>query len=295
MNKKRKNLISNVTIYVILVTISISMLLPFFWLISSSLKTRAELVARPPVLWPKNPQWNNYSKVIEEVPFLRYYNNSLIVSLSITICVTITSAFAGFAFAKYNFRFKQLLFYFFLSTIMLPAFLFVIPEYFMFSRIPLIGGNNILGQGGYGLLHSKLVLILPFMVNSWGIFLARQFYIISIPDELLEAARIEGASELKIFIKLITPLSKPVLATIAIITFITQWNYLFWPLIISISSPELTTLPVGMKMLAMAFDPARNQQLILAGLSFGIIPPSLIFILFQKYYVSGIGMTGLKR
>jgi len=295
LNRKRKRLISRIIIYIILAIIGISMILPFVWLVSSSLKTRAEFVAKPPVWIPEKAQWNNYPKVIKKVPFLKYYSNSLIVSLSVTLCVTITSAFAGFAFAKYNFKFKQFLFSFFLSTIMLPAFLFVVPEYFMFSKIPLIGGNSIWGTGGYGLLHSRLVLILPFIVNSWGIFLARQFYIISIPDELLQAARIDGASEFKIFIKLIIPISKPVLATIAIITFITQWNYLFWPLVISSSAPELSTLPVGMKMLAMAFDPARNQQLILAGLTIGIIPPSLIFILFQKYYVSGIGMTGLKE
>lgn len=279
---------------VILVLLGLTMLLPFAWLVSSALKTRAELVKVPPIWIPEVPQWQNFIAVFREVPLLRFYFNSFVTAGGITLSVMITSAMAGFALAKYKFKGRDLVFQGILATMMLPAFIFVIPVYYMMKRVPFAGGNNWLGVGGFGLLHSHLSLILPFAVSGWGIFLMRQF-MIGIPDDLLDAARIDGASEAYLFFRIILPLTKPALATVGIFTFITHWNNLFWPLIISTSAPELTTLTVGLKMLSMSFDPNRNAHLILAGLTVGILPEVILFASLQGYYVKGMVMSGLKE
>lgn len=271
----------------------VSMVLPFAWLLASALKTRAELVAVPPVWIPEVPQWGNFAAVVREVPFFAYYFNSFIVAGGITLSVLITSAMAGFALAKYSFRGRSIVFKGILATMMLPAFIFIIPVYYMMRRVPLAGGNDWAGVGGYGLLHSHLAMILPFAVSAWGVFLMRQF-MLGIPDSLLDASRIDGASEARIFWSIVTPLTKPALATVGIFTFISQWNNLFWPLVIATSAPELTTLTVGLKMLAVAFDPNRNSHLILAGLTLGILPVVALFASLQRYYIKGIAMTGIK-
>lgn len=271
-----------------------SMVVPLVWLLLSALKTRAELVAVPPVWIPKVPQWHNFLAALREVPLMLYYCNSLLVATSVSVLVVLTGAMAGFALAKYRFRGRDLLFRGILATMMLPSFIFVIPVYYMMRRVPLAGGNDWLGAGGVGLLHSHLVLILPFAVSAWGIFLMRQF-IIGIPDSLLDAARIDGASEAYVFWRLILPLTPPALITVGIFTFVSQWNNLFWPLVIATSAPELTTLPVGIKMLNVAFDPNRYSHLILAGLSLGILPVMALFASLQRFYVKGVTMSGLKE
>ncbi len=279
---------------IILILLGTTMLLPFLWLVSSALKTRAELVAVPPIWIPEVPQWQNFVAVFREVPLLKFYLNSFITAGGITLSVIITSAMAGFALAKYDFRGRDVVFQGILATMMLPAFIFVIPVYYMMRRVPFAGGNNWLGLGGYGLLHSHLAMILPFAVSGWGIFLMRQF-MMGIPDSLLDAARIDGASEARLFFGIILPLTKPALATVGIFTFITHWNNLFWPLIVSTSAPELTTLTVGLKMLSMSFDPNRNAHLILAGLTVGILPVVALFASLQGYYVKGMVMSGIKE
>lgn len=262
-------------------------------MITSALKTREEYIAIPPVLWPESFQWANFTELLSLVPFGRYYANSLIVAVGITLTVLITSSLSGFALAKFKFPGREVLFRGILATLMLPNFLFYIPVYYMMRRWPLAGGNDLLGNGGIGLLQSHLSMILPFAVSAWGIFLFRQFAM-GIPDELMDAAHIDGCSDFRIYWSIILPLSKPALATIGIFTFVTQWNNLFWPLIISTSAPDLMTLPVGLKLLEMAFDPKRNQQLIMAGIALGVLPASLVFLFLQKYYVRGMAMTGIK-
>lgn len=278
---------------VLLAAAGVSTALPFFWMITSALKTREEYVATPPVLWPASPQWANFSELFALVPFGRYYTNSFIVAGGVTLTVLISSSLAGFALAKFKFPGREFLFRGILATLMLPNFIFYIPVYYMLRHWPLAGGNDLFGAGGVGLLRSHWAMILPFAVSAWGIFLFRQFAM-GIPDELLDAARVDGCSDFMIFWRILLPLAKPALATIGIFTFVSQWNNLFWPLIISTSTPELMTLPVGLKLLEMAFDPKRNQQLIMAGIAVGIIPASIVFLVLQKYYVRGMVMSGIK-
>jgi multiple sugar transport system permease protein len=285
MSKKLKEYIIQSLYHIILSIFGLTFILPLLWLFLSSLKTNLEVISRPPVWIPKNPQWENFIEVFKKVPYGRYYLNSLIVCSSITIFVIITSVMAGFVLAKYKFKFRTPIFLLIVSTLMLPFFLFAVPDYYLFYNIK-IGEGNLLG--------TLWALIIPFVVSPWGIFLMRQF-ILTIPNELLDSARIDGANELRILFQIIFPLTLPAVVTVAIVTFISQWNYLFWPLIVSTSFPKLMTIPVGMRMLSMAFDPARNQQLIFAGLFIGTIPSTLLFLFLQKYYVKGMKITGLKE
>ncbi|MCX7845578.1 MAG: carbohydrate ABC transporter permease [Dictyoglomaceae bacterium] len=285
MSKSLKTIFVQLIYHALLALFGVSFILPLLWLFLSSLKTNMEVIARPPVWIPKNPQWENFIEVFKKVPYSRYYMNSLIVCSSITIFVLITSLITGYVLAKYRFRLRTPIFLLIISTLMLPFFLFAIPDYYLFYNIK-FGERN--------LLSTIWALIIPFIVSPWGIFLTRQF-ILTIPDSLIDSARIDGCSELRILFQIIFPLSLPAIVTVAIVTFITQWNYLFWPLIVSTSFPKLMTLPVGMRMLSMAFDPARNQQLIFAGLFVGTIPSTILFLLLQKYYVEGMKITGLKE
>lgn len=277
-----------------LILAATAMVVPLVWLFLSALKTRAELVAVPPVWMPKVPQWQNFSAAVREIPLFLYYRNSLTVAVTVSVLVVVTSAMAGFALAKYRFRAREILFRGILATMMLPSFIFVIPVYYMMRRVPLAGGNDWMGHGGVGLLHSHLALILPFAVSAWGIFLMRQF-ILGVPDSLLDAARIDGGSEAYIFWRLVLPLTRPALVTVGIFTFVSQWNSLFWPLVVATAAPELATLPVGLKMLNVAFDPNRYSHLILAGLTLGIVPVMALFASLQRYYVKGISMSGMKE
>ncbi|MBI3961597.1 MAG: carbohydrate ABC transporter permease, partial [Deinococcus sp.] len=184
--------------YLFLGMFGFTMVVPFFWLFSSSLKTPLEAIAEPPVWIPQHPQWQSYLRVLTEIPMGRYYLNSLIVAGTVTLLAVINGALAGYALAKLKFRGKETVFRGILATLMLPSFLFLIPVYFMMRRVPLAGGNNIFGLGGSGLLHTHWSMILPFATSAFGIFLMRQF-ILTIPDDLLDAARIDGCSEFRIF------------------------------------------------------------------------------------------------
>ncbi len=276
MNKKRGK-ITGIIKYIVVAGVGVIMIVPFFWLVSASLMTLNEFISVPPKWIPANPQWHNYVDVFHHVPFLRYYLNSFIVAISVTALVLLTSAMGGYAFAKLNFFGKKALFRFTLSTMMFPAFLFLIPNFYLVTL--------------FGWTSNYLSLIMPFAVSAYGIFLLRQF-IMGIPPDLIDAAKIDGASQFAIFTKIIIPLTKPALATLAILTFIGQWNSFLWPLIITSFSPEMTTVPVGLSKLSLAFSTYTNQNLILAGMVLQIIPVVALFLYMQRYYIKGIVLTG---
>jgi len=276
MNKK---IISTILKYIVVLIIGIFMVVPLFWLVSASLMTLNEFISIPPKWIPAHPQWNNYLAVIKKIPFLNYYVNSFVVAGSITILVLITSSMAGYAFAKLNFFGKRILFRFTLSTMMFPIFVFLVPVFYLVTI--------------FGWRENYLSLIIPLAVSGYGIFLMRQF-IIAIPSDILDAAKIDGASQFVIFSRIIIPLMKPALATLAILTFISQWNYLLWPLIITSFSPWMTTIPVGLAKVNFTFGGMayRDQNLVLAGLVLQIIPVIALFLYLQRYYVKGIVLTG---
>ncbi|MBB3125395.1 multiple sugar transport system permease protein [Paenibacillus rhizosphaerae] len=280
--------------YVIIIIGSVMMVFPFLDMIFSSFKSASEYALLKYRLLPEHFIFSNYRMAIEELQLLLLFKNSLIRSVSITLVVLITSSLAGYVLAKLRFPGKQVIFSFILSTMMFPAFLFFIPNYFITVHFPLVGGNDILGQGGEGgLAASMLGLIVPFSVSGFGIFLMRQF-MISIEDAYLEAARIDGAKELRIFAQIVVPMTAPALATLAIFEFINSWNEFIWALLMNSVNSNLATLPVGIQMLKSAIDPTLTQPLVMAGLVIATIPILLLFIFLQKYYVRGMMNTGLK-
>ena len=279
--------------YGVLIAGAVIMILPFFDMFVGALRTPAERLARPPVYWPHDPQWVNYQRAFTELPMLRWYLNSIFVTCVITFIQLLTSSMAGFALAKYEFKGKKFLFNSVLAAQMFPFFLFLIPLFFLMRFWPLAGGNTLTGSGGTGFLGTYTALILPFMITWYGIFLMRQF-MMSIPTTLMEAARIDGASELRIYTHVVLPLIKPALATLGIFVFIYHWNEFIWTMTITRTAPDLQTLPVGIYLLRSAFNNVQNESLQQAALAISVVPLIVLFLALQRFYVRGLATSGIK-
>jgi multiple sugar transport system permease protein len=296
MNVKAKTplaLVGSILKYGLLIAGAIMMILPFADMFIGALRTPAELLARPPVYWPQTPRWSVYAEVFQRLPVLPWYVNSLFVTVTITLLQLVTSSMAGFALAKYEFWGCKLLFNTVLAAQMFPFFLFLIPMFFLMRYWPLAGGNDLFGQGGTGFLGSYVGLILPFMVSWYGIFLMRQF-MIGLPSELMEAARIDGCSEFRIFSQIMLPLLKPAFATLGIFVFIYHWNEFIWTMTISRSAPQLQTLPVGIYLARSVFPDIQDQAFLQAALAISTVPVAILFLVLQRYYVRGMVMSGIK-
>ena len=272
---------------------AIIMVVPFIDMMLGALRTVPDRLSRPPVYWPSQPQWQNFAHVFNDLPMLRWMTNSLIVTTSITIVQLVTSAAAGYALAKFRFKWRDLILRGVLVAQMFPFFLFLIPMFFILRFWPFAGGNNLLGQGGTGFLTSYLGLILPFGVSWYGIFMMRQF-MVSIPDELLDAARVDGAGEFRIFFTIVLPLAKTALATLSIFVFIYQWNEVIWSMTATRIAPRLQTVPVGIFLIRQAFTDERTFSLQQASLVVSVVPVLVLFLLLQRYYVRGVTAGAVK-
>lgn len=279
--------------YILLGLGAIVMVVPFADMLLGSLRTIPERLARPPVYWPRDPQWSNFAAVFREMPMLRWIANSLLVTTAITLLQLTTSALAGYALAKFRFKGRDTLFRCVLGAQVFPFFLFLIPMFFILRFWPLAGGNDLAGQGGTGLLNSYAALILPFAVSWYGIFLMRQF-MLSIPDELLDAARIDGAGEFRIFATIVLPLAKPALATLGIFAFIYHWNEVLWTMTVTRTAPALQTVPVGLYLLRGTFFDERLHSLQQASLAVSVLPVIVLFLLLQRFYVKGLTAGSVK-
>ncbi len=283
--------------YIILVPGAILFVAPFAWLVSASFQQMGDIFSWPPQWIPQHPSLHGYKSflgigksAVGSPQAWRWFANSAFVATSVTILQLFFNSLAAFVFAKRQFPGKNAIFMVFLATMMVPGQVTLIPNYLVLKHIPLFGGNNILGQGGSGWLDSYYGLILPGCVSAFGIFLMRQ-YMASIPDELLDAARIDGASEFKIYYRIMLPLCGPALAATGIFTFVAAWEDFFWPLII-VSSPEKYTAPLG---LALFVVKNRTQwDVVMAGSVIATIPMVLVFIIFQRRFIQGIAVSGLK-
>ncbi len=269
------------------------MLAPFADMFLGALRTPAERMAQPPAYIPRDPQWGNYLRVFTELPMLRWMGNSLFVTAMVTCLQLITSAMAGYALAKFHFKGRDVLFRSVLGAQMFPFFLFLIPIFFILRYFPLFGGNDILGQGGSGFLNTYTAIILPFSVTCYGIFLMRQFFM-GLPDELLDAARLDGAGEFRIFFIIALPLVLPGLATLGIFVFVYQWNEVIWTMTITRTAPDLQTIPVGIYLLRGAFIDQSTRSLQQAALGVSILPVIVTFLLLQRYYVRGLTAGAVK-
>ena len=264
--------------YTILIGTAVLLVFPFVWMIDASLMTSGEIQSRPPVWLPKSPQFSNYPELLDNLPLGRFYLNSLIVTGATVIGVLFTSSLAGYAFAKYQFPGRVILFYMILATLMIPTFVTLIPVFYIVRQL--------------GWIDSYAGLILPGISSAYGIFFMRQF-IYSIPDELIDAARIDGATELRIYWRIVLPLTKPALATLGTFVFIGSWNSFLWPLLV-VNSRELYTVPLGLNSLRTFAAEARSLHLLVSGTVLSVIPTLILFVFLQRYFIQGIALSGLK-
>jgi len=272
---------------------SFVMVFPFLDMFLGALRTPAERLAIPMVYWPHDPQWHNFVRVFTELPMLTWFANSVIVTVAITTIQMVTSTMAGYALAKYRFFGSRLLLNAVLGAQMFPFFLLIIPIFFLLRFVPLAGGNDLFGQGGSGLLNSYAAMILPFAVTWYGIFLMRQSFM-AVPDEIIDAARMDGAGEFRIFATVALPLIKPGLATLAIFVFIYQWNEVIWTMTVTRTAPELQTIPVGIYLLRGAFVDQSTLSLQQAAVCVSILPIMVVFLLLQRSYIRGLTAGGVK-
>jgi multiple sugar transport system permease protein len=277
-------------IYILLVVGSVIFIAPFAWMVTASFQSTGDMFRWPPSWIPRNPSLDNYINFFKQERIGRYFLNSAYVALAVTALQLFTSSLAAYTFAKRRFPGRDALFMITLASMMIPGQVTLIPNYVILRHIPFFGGNNAVGQGGSGWLDSYWGLIVPQAVTAFGIFLMRQ-YMKSIPDDLLDAARVDGGTEFRIYWQIVMPLCRPALAALGIFTFSYVWDDFFWPLII-ISSEELRTLPLGLALFVVKNRTAWD--LLMAGSVITTIPVLLIFLLFQKHFVRGIAVTGMK-
>ncbi|HEX2051868.1 MAG TPA: carbohydrate ABC transporter permease [Actinomycetota bacterium] len=277
--------------YAVLTALAIIFVAPFAYMVTSAFQPLDQMFKYPPQWIPTNPTLENFTGFLtSDRPIGRWVFNSLFVTVTVTAAQLFFSSLVAYTFAKRTFPGRDFIFFLGLATMMLPAEVLLIPQYLILKSMPLFGGNDASGVGGHGMLDSYWGLILPHLMSPFGIFLLRQ-YMMSIPDQLIDAARIDGAGHFKIYWKIVLPLSKPALAALAIFTFQFFWEDLYGPLII-ISSPELYTLPLGLALFVV-----QNRtlwHLVMAGSVLATIPVVILFFVFQKQFVRGISLSGMK-
>lgn len=266
----------NLLSHLILIVAAVVLMFPFVWMLSGSFKDNLEVVRMPPNLIPDTFKFSNYVEITKYFPIYRFLGNSVGVSLVTTAAQIVVCAMAAFVFAKIPFQGRETLFVLYLITMMIPMQVTMTSLFIVFQKLHLT--NTYLG------------LILPGIFSAYGTFLLRQ-HIMTIPDPLIEAARMDGASYLRVFMSIILPLSKPALATLAIFAFMASWNNFLWPLIIT-SDKELMTLPIGLSKLQGRW--ATEWNILMAGNVISFIPIFIVFLFASKYFIKGMTMSGVK-
>lgn len=250
---------------------------PFLWMISTSLQTFRETMSFPPTIFPALPQWYNFVEAMKAGPFHIYARNSVVVTLTIIIIQLLVMIPAAYAFAKYKFRGKTLMFSLVLLAFMIPGQVTFIPVYLMMAD--------------WGLIKTLWPQILPFMTNAFGVFLLRQYFM-QIPEEIIESARLDNASEWKIMLKIMTPMSKPALATIALFSFVSHWNDYFWPLVMT-DSTGVRPLTLGIAMLRQT-EGISNWHIIMAGNVVLVVPILIVYLFASRQIVKAFVYSGIK-
>ncbi|EMF0125210.1 carbohydrate ABC transporter permease [Enterococcus hirae] len=271
VNRQTKKIVS----YLLMIAIGIVLITPLLWMVFTSLKPMEEIVRYPPTFFPEKIVWQNYLDTITAFPFWRYARNTLLITVLVVFGNVLSNSFIAYGFAKLDFPGKKLMFALVLSTMMIPGFVTMIPQYVLFSKIGWVG--------------TYLPLIVPsFFGNAFNIFLMRQFYL-SINDELIEAAEIDGANHFYIWSRLMLPLTKPALITIAINSFNAAWNDFLGPLLY-IQDQEKYTLQIGLQVFQNQATTQWNY--LMAGATLVLIPTILMFFFAQRYFIEGMDLTG---
>jgi multiple sugar transport system permease protein len=274
---RKKAIAGKVIVYIILLLITAFMLIPFIWMLSASIKSDREVFQMNPfVLIPDNPKWSNYHDIWTKIPFLKFVENTVFLTIVVTFLQLLTSSFAAYSFAKLDFKHKNSLFFAYIATIAMPWQVYMVPQFLMMRK--------------FGLNDKLLAIICLQAFSAFGVFMMKQFYE-DIPDELCEAARIDGMSEYGIYLKIMLPLSKPALSTLTIFTFVNTWNDYLGPLIY-LKTESKKTIQLGLKMFISQYS--SDYGLIMAGSVLSLIPVLIVFLCLQKYFVEGVASTGLK-
>lgn len=279
-----------VVMSVILLAVSLVMLTPFLIMVLTSFKTMGEIQSPTFSLFPKVWHFDNYTEALSRGDWLKYFYNSFVVTIITVVVSLVLNSMAGYSFARLRFPGRDLLFFSVLIGIMVPAQTTMIPTFLMMKQFPLAGGNNLLGQDGIGFINSYTGLILPFIAGSFGIFLCRQFFL-NFPRALDEASQIDGASKFRVFYQIYLPLSKPILATLAIFKTTSAWNDYMWPLIMT-NTEGMRTVQLGLTIFRGETNVEWN--LLMAATTLVVLPLVVLFLAAQKYFVQGIVTTGLK-
>lgn len=268
---------SSTWLYVALGVGLVLMVMPFVWMVLSSVKPEREVRSVPPTWWPETFTLENYEALFSRLDFPTYFVNSAIVALAVTAGNVIFGAMLGYALAKLDFPGKRTVFLLVLGTLMVPGVVTFVPLFVLTTNL--------------GLTNTLIGMFLPFLAAPFGVFLMRQ-YILGLPDELIQAARVDGAGELRIFFSVILPLCGPALATLGILTFLGSWNNFLWPLVVA-QTEDKYTLPVALALYSVGQN-ATQYGLLLAGAVVVVLPVIAVFLALQRYIMQGIAQTGIK-
>ena len=275
-SQKRRNAIMRFFIYFFLIVITAFMLLPFLWMLSSSFKENKDVFGFPIQWIPENPRWQNYVDIWTEIPLLTFIKNTAKITIVVTLLQLFTSSFAAYAFAKMQFKGKNVLFLGYIATIAVPWQAYMVPQFMMMSS--------------WGLNNTHLAIMCLQAFSAFGVFLMKQFYE-GVPSELCEAARIDGLTEYGIWWHIMLPLSLPALSTLTIFTFVNTWNDFLGPLIY-LTRTELKTIQIGLRMFISQYS--AEHGLIMAASVAVLIPVLIVFLSLQKYFVQGVASSGIK-
>lgn len=275
-NLKRTSFAIRTISYIFIIFVTIIVLFPFYWMFATAVKPVSEIFASPPSWIPSQFHFENFLITLQENDFATFFKNSTIVTFFATVITVFINLLAGYAFAKYNFKGKEIFFLIVLSTLMIPIQVTMIPNYIIISRLNLL--NNYLG------------LIFPPCAEAFGLFLSRQF-MSDLPGELIESSRIDGATEFEIFRKIILPNAKSLMSVLIIFTVMWRWNDFQWPLII-LSDSRMYTVQIGLSMLNGS--QYINWNMLMSASLIAILPVLIVFLIFQKQFVQGIASTGIK-
>jgi len=275
--------IAHWAIVALLVLLTLTTLGPLFWMLSGALKSSVEIYRTPPQLWPAAPEWSNFSKAWTELNSLLYLGNTAALAIGAVALQLLVSATAAYSLSKLKPVLGRALLFFFLSTLMVPALAYLIPQYLTVVHLPIFG---------ISLTDSWWAVWLPEAANAFNIIVLKSFFD-SIPNDLVEAARIDGANALQIFIRIILPLSRPALAVVAMFTIFATWKDFLWPLLV-LTDPSKEPVSVALYQLGIAASNGVPQNVLLAGFIFALLPPLILFLVFQRQIIRGVNTTGIR-
>ncbi|OJU41199.1 MAG: ABC transporter permease [Microbacterium sp. 69-10] len=270
--------------------VAVTTVAPLVWTLATSFKPAGEILAGALNLIPQNPTIDNYVRVFSDAPFARYFLNSLILGVGGAVTNVFFGSLAGYALARLRFRGRGGIFALYLSSMMVPAIVTMIPTFLILRYFPLMGGNDILGQGGVGFLNTYAAVILPGAAGAFAVFFMKQFFE-TLPPELGDAARIDGAGEFRIFSQIYFPLARAGVSVLAILSFQAGWNNFVWPLIV-LNDPAMLTVQVGLASFVDAYETAVGP--LMAGTVVASLPVLLVFLFAQRYIIEGVAHTGSK-